>query len=341
MTIALTHGRLDGFTNINPTPFQYMSIWIGIFGGTCSWLGGYGSSQLAQQRYRSLPSSRKAQIVVFMNIPIIIVIYFLIYYNAFLMFANYSDCDPMKIGLVKGKDQLVVFYTMDLLGSIYGLPGLFLASICSATLSTISSGINAMAAVSLDDYIRLAWPDLDAKTEWILTKIISLLYGIIITGMAFAAEPLGGVFATTQKLAGVLGGPLVGLMMLGILVPKAEKIGAAVGMLIGTGFVMWVFVGATINGVHFPQLDTSTEGCAVKALSAFPSQNSTSCNHSQDYLSIYRTSFSLYPFLGAAPVFVFGSLISVLIVRYRVRKTKIGDIHKSNELKPINQRKQS
>lgn len=320
------HGRLDGFSNIDPNPLQYMSLWIGIFGGTCSWLGAYGSSQLAQQRYRSLPSARRAQFVVMLNIPIMILIYFLIYYNALIMFTHYSDCDPLKAGLVKSRDQLVVYYTMDLLGSIYGLPGLFLASICSATLSTISSGINAMAAVALDDYVRLCWPKLGEKKEAIFTKIISFVFGICIVCLAFAAEPLGGVFVTAQKLAGVLGGPLTGLVMLGVLVPCVEKIGAIIGSLVSTCFVVWVFVGATVNNVQFKTLETSIDGCWAKNISVLTNHTSNYSNETSstdDIFSLYKISFILYPFLGAAPVFAIGAAISLFITCLKRKTVKI------------------
>jgi Na+/pantothenate symporter len=38
---------------------------------------------------------------------------------------------------------------MDLLGDYNGLPGLFVACVYSAALSTISSGLNSLAAVCL------------------------------------------------------------------------------------------------------------------------------------------------------------------------------------------------
>lgn len=314
ISAAQAHGRLDGLTNVGVTPYQYISVWIGIFGGAVNWLGAFGTSQLAQQRYRSLPSPGKAQFIVLMNIPIMLIIYFLIYYNALLMFAHYSDCDPLKTGLVENKDQLVVYYTMDLLGSIYGLPGLFLASICSATLSTISSGINAVTAVVLDDYIRTIWPKMDKSKETVLTKVTALNLGAIIAGLAFAAEPLGGVFIAIQKVIGVLSGPLVGLMLFALLIPKAERIGASVGIVAGTVFILWIFVGATIYDVTFDTLPTSVDGCAALNISYqlnnYTTNNFTMQPKISQHLDIYNVAFGLYPILGASPVIIVGSIIS-------------------------------
>lgn len=41
-----------------------------------------------------------------------------------------------------------------------GLPGLCIAGIFSATLSTISSSVNSMAAVTYEDIIKPIWPNL-------------------------------------------------------------------------------------------------------------------------------------------------------------------------------------
>ncbi len=40
------------------------------------------------------------------------------------------------------------------MGSLPGLPGLFVAGIFSGSLSTVSSAINSLAAVTLEDYIK-------------------------------------------------------------------------------------------------------------------------------------------------------------------------------------------
>ena len=59
------------------------------------------------------------------------------------MFAYYNGCDPLTAGWITAKDQLVPYMVLDKLQKYRGLPGLFLASACSGTLSTVSSGINS------------------------------------------------------------------------------------------------------------------------------------------------------------------------------------------------------
>jgi sodium-coupled monocarboxylate transporter 8/12 len=48
-------------------------------------------------------------------------------------------------------------YVMDMLSDYPGVPGLFIAGIFSAGLSTISATVNSLAAVILEDYIKPLW----------------------------------------------------------------------------------------------------------------------------------------------------------------------------------------
>lgn len=45
------------------------------------------------------------------------------------------------------------YYVVDRMRSVPGLAGLFVAGIFSASLSTISASCNALAAVTLEDYL--------------------------------------------------------------------------------------------------------------------------------------------------------------------------------------------
>lgn len=50
-------------------------------------------------------------------------------------------------------DQLMPFYVVEAMRAVPGLAGLFVAGIFSASLSTVSSSCNSLAAVTLADYI--------------------------------------------------------------------------------------------------------------------------------------------------------------------------------------------
>ena len=55
---------------------------------------------------------------------------------------------------------------MDILGDNHpGFPGFFVAGIFSGALSTVSGGLNSLAAVTLEDFIKPSW----RKERYLLT----------------------------------------------------------------------------------------------------------------------------------------------------------------------------
>ncbi len=82
---------------------------------------------------------------------------------------------------------------------IPGLTGLFIAGILSGSLSTVSSAINSLAAVSWEDYVHPIIQKLGrGKTKngvsinpamiSFYNKLLALLYGCVCIGVAFLAE---------------------------------------------------------------------------------------------------------------------------------------------------------
>lgn len=70
------------------------------------------------------------------------------------IYTKYRDCDPLQAGRINSYDQLMPLYVMDMLSEYPGVPGLFIAGIFSAGLSTISATVNSLAAVMLEDFIK-------------------------------------------------------------------------------------------------------------------------------------------------------------------------------------------
>jgi Na+/proline symporter len=72
----------------------------------------------------------------------------------FVAYAYYFGCDPLLTGKISKYDQILPYFVVDLFQNFYGLPGIFIACIYSAALSTISSGLNSLSAVFLHDFIH-------------------------------------------------------------------------------------------------------------------------------------------------------------------------------------------
>ena len=64
------------------------------------------------------------------------------------------------------------------MGDLPGFPGFFVAGIFSGALSTVSGGLNSLAAVTLEDFILVFYKkNLPDETATKISKILAFGYG--------------------------------------------------------------------------------------------------------------------------------------------------------------------
>lgn len=99
---------------------------------------------------------------------------------------------------------------MKTLGEYKGLPGLFVAGIFSAALSSLSTGLNSLACCTYMDFIKPVYPDLSEKAAAFVMRISVIIYGIISIALVYVVEHLGAVLSLSVTLSGISIGPLLG-----------------------------------------------------------------------------------------------------------------------------------
>ena len=95
----------------------------------------------------------------------------------------------------------------------------------SGALSTISSGLNSLAAVLWEDVLKDMnyFSQLSPNNQGFVVKIIGFTYGLITVGMAFIAGSFSGILAASLVVFGAASGPILGVFILGIFMPFANK----------------------------------------------------------------------------------------------------------------------
>lgn len=61
--------------------------------------------------------------------------------------AYFHECDPVKSGQLSKSDQIMPYLASQIFANLPGLTGLFISAAYSATLSTLSTGLNSFATV--------------------------------------------------------------------------------------------------------------------------------------------------------------------------------------------------
>ena len=72
-------------------------------------------------------------------------------------------------------------------------------------------------------------------------------YGALVIVLAFLVQRLGTLLEATNKVIGLIGGPLIGLFLLGILTRRANARGALIGWIGGLSIALWVCFGTRIS----------------------------------------------------------------------------------------------
>ncbi|CAN7988188.1 unnamed protein product [Ixodes hexagonus] len=257
--VAEKGGRII-YLNLSVSPYDTFTSWNMLLCWTVLWMSAYCASQTQVQRYSSIASIRDARKAVLLNIPGVSITLMLSVVSGLVLFAVYSDCDPRLTGDIRKADQLMPYIVQDLLRDYPGLSGTLVASVFSGSLSTLSSGYNALAAVTWHDFIqpRVKFSE---KKAVLTTKSIAAAYGLLSISIAFLSGTLPSIVQATSSLVGAMSGPLLAIFLLGIFFPCCKKKGVIAGALVGVALSSWHALGS----IAFPRggggLPTSTAGC--------------------------------------------------------------------------------
>ncbi|XP_069377913.1 sodium/iodide cotransporter [Paralichthys olivaceus] len=246
LEIARNGSRIN-FNDFGVDPRQRYSFWSLSVGGAMVWLSMYGVNQAQVQRYVSCRTERDAQWALFVNQVGLFLVVSSAATCGIVMFAYYIHCDPLKSGKISSPDLYMPYFVLDIFRSHQGFPGLFLASAYSGTLSTVSTSINAMAAVTMEDLLQPHLVNISQKKQILISKGLSFLYGFGCMTVAALSSLLDwGVLQGSFTIMGVVSGPLLGVFILGMFVPAANRLGAFSGMISGFCISLWLAVGSSL-----------------------------------------------------------------------------------------------
>ncbi|XP_021928486.1 sodium-coupled monocarboxylate transporter 1-like isoform X3 [Zootermopsis nevadensis] len=281
------------------------SLFTVMCGGGFFWLQLSAVNQNMLQRYLTLPTLHAARIALCVFVVGALGLILLCSYSGMLIFATYYKCDPLTTKLAAAKDQLLPLLVMDTLKDLPGLPGLFVAGVFSAALSSMSTGLNSMAAVVLEDFYK-AWftHRLSPRQTDILLKTVVVVVGSVCVALVFVVERLGGVLQMSMSLSGITHGASLGIFSMGLFLPWVNSKGAMVGGVACLGFMSWVCLGtqaAIASGdISFETKPVSVEGCTYSFVTPpTPAINSTVEQHKDEVFVLYRMSYLWYTLLGA------------------------------------------
>jgi len=311
--------RIELF-NFEPDMRRRHTIWGLVIGGFFTWISIYGINQTQVQRYLTVKKRSQAVKAIWWNVLGIGSLLLICAYAGLVVFAFYHDCDPITTRQVEKKDQIFPLFVMQVMGDYPGVPGLFVAGVFSGALSTVSSGLNSLAAVCLRDFIQSGCNiQLTETKATFITKMLAVAFGICGYGVVFLVKYLPGVLEAALGIFGIVGGPVLGAFTLGMFFPFANTLGAFVGCFSSLIFTMWMGFGQTVakaaqtydSARWSPKMPVSTENCPLAWFNyTIPAAKEPFAPFT--HLELYEVSYMWFSAVAWAWCVVVGILLSLI-----------------------------
>jgi len=233
-----------------------------LFGGFVLYASYYGCDQTQAQRIISAKNIKDTRVLLFANgvlrFPLV-----LLYCFAGLIVGVAFANDPAlaaKIPADKPDYMMPIFIVEHL---PHGVIGLLLVAIMAAAMSSLSSAVNSLAAVTMEDLAVLGYKPSTQRKEVVLARGVSVFWGIAILIMSlFGGSIAPTVIEAINKVGSALYGPILSVFLLGMLSRRVNGLGASVGLIAGVVFnlylwkaqpqifwMWWNFIGLVITAV--------------------------------------------------------------------------------------------
>uniref|UniRef100_A0A8C1I588 Solute carrier family 5 member 6 n=1 Tax=Cyprinus carpio TaxID=7962 RepID=A0A8C1I588_CYPCA len=302
-------GRISGI-DLNPDPTVRHTFWTLGVGGVFLMLSLYGVNQAQVQRYLSSRTEKEAVMSCYMVFPCLQVALMLSCLMGLVMYACYGNNSPLEQQYITSKDQMVLYFVMDMLQNFPGLPGLFVACLFSASLSIHWLANECYISPNLFPLDDLKVSTFSAGFHFWMNS--SFKEPPFIT---FIFKNVVFRFKAALSIFGMVGGPLLGLFCLGIFFPCANSIGAVIGLAAGLVMSFWVGIGGFLS-----RMPSSVQVLPLNSTNTVPAASGNitgpavidAASRPVGLNGLYSLSYMWYSALNSSTVVLIGLVISFM-----------------------------
>lgn len=215
-----------------------------VIGGFFLYASYYGTDQSQVQRLLSAKSEETTNNILLVNglfrFPVT-----LLYSLMGLIIGTFVIATPEFLKLIPDNkpDLMIPIFIRDYLP--HGLIGLLIVSILSAAMSSLSSTINSLSAVTTEDLL-VAGKDIDEKTYVRYSKLTSIFWGVVTILLAFVTGDIATtVIEAINKIGSVFYGPILATFIIATMVKWVHSRAMNIGLIIGVAvnIFLWLVVG--------------------------------------------------------------------------------------------------
>lgn len=156
------------------------------------------------------------------------------------------------IPLSDGNDTNYIFLSFVIGFLPVGIIGLVLAAILSASMSSTSAELNALASTTVVDiYKRMVNPDADEKRYLLVSKLATVFWGFYAIGFALFANSLGTLIEAVNVLGSLFYGTILGIFLVAFYLKKVNGTATFYAALIAEIVVLVFFFFSSVPYLWF------------------------------------------------------------------------------------------
>jgi SSS family solute:Na+ symporter len=216
--------------------FAASTVWVVVAYGVVEHLKNFGVDQAYVQRYITAKSDAAAIRSVWIGTVLFMPISLTFFFIGTALFAFYKvQPQLLPTGEFKPDDIFPHFIANQL---PVGVTGLVIAAICAAAMD---SNLNSCATLMLEDiYKRYIRKDAAERESMWFLRFTTVALGLIsiVTGILF--QQFKSALDAWWMLAGIFGGGVLGLFLLGLMNPRAQNKSGLAGVLCGVLAILWM-----------------------------------------------------------------------------------------------------
>jgi len=205
----------------------------------------YTADQTLVQRYLAAKTSKEALRGLIVGATLCLPVWTLFMLIGTQLWAFYRlTGEPLPSSITK-VDQVFPYFIRTHLPA--GIAGLFIAALFGAATATLSSDLNCISVVVVEDFYRKLYPQEADQRRLRAAKCLVAIFGILAAIVSIRlAHTRGTALALWYTVSAIVAGGLAGLFLLGFLSTRANRSGAYLGIIASMIFTVWATL--TLNG---------------------------------------------------------------------------------------------
>lgn len=205
----------------------------------------YTADQTMVQRYLSAKSDKEALKGVMLGAALCIPVWILFMFIGTQLWAFYKLTAESLPAYITKADQVFPYFIRTHIPA--GFAGLFIAALFGAAMATLSSDLNCISVVVVEDFYRQIWfQATDGRRLQVAKYFVAISgFGVILFAIQLGRSQ-GTALSLWYTISAIVAGGLAGLFLLGFLSTRANREGAYTGIAASLAFTAWATL--TLNG---------------------------------------------------------------------------------------------